>query len=237
MKITNAIILAAGEGKRLRPLTLTTPKPLLKINNKPIIEYTIELLQSKGIYEIEIVVGYLKEQFEYLTSKYDNIVLIENPEYEYSNNISSIFYASDYLKNTVILDGDILIKTPEILLNDINASMYTCFYSDQRLSEWFVNLNNENKIIFCHREGADRGYVIRSIVYLTKSDSSKLRDAIVDDFVNKNLASNYYDDVLLFTHKDQFELYCHKIKQSDVIEFDELNEYLDYLFEIGGKNA
>ncbi|EHE51606.1 licC protein [Streptococcus pneumoniae 2081074] len=61
-----AIILAAGLGTRLRPMTENTPKALVQVNQKPLIEYQIEFLKEKGINDIIIIVGYLKEQFDYL---------------------------------------------------------------------------------------------------------------------------------------------------------------------------
>lgn len=228
MKINNAIILAAGKGERLRPYTDTTPKPLLPINNKPIIEYMIELLKSKDINEIEIVVGYLKEQFEYLLDKYDNIHLIENPEYSDSNNISGVYYAKEFLHNTIIIDGDILISNPDIILSDISHAFYTCFYSNEFLNEWYVELDENNKIVTCHRDGYDSGYVVRSIVYLTEKESEKLKTDITQCFVKENMRTLYYDDVLLFKCKNDFDMYCHKIQASDLIEFDETKEYETY---------
>ena len=62
-QVRQAVILAGGEGKRLRPLTLTTPKPLLPIHGKPFAEYLIELLKKNGIQEIIFLTGYLAEKF------------------------------------------------------------------------------------------------------------------------------------------------------------------------------
>ena len=61
-----AILLAAGMGTRLRPLTLTTPKSLISVNGQPMLERQIEFLKEKGIDEIIVVTGYLNEKFEYL---------------------------------------------------------------------------------------------------------------------------------------------------------------------------
>ena len=75
-----AIIMAAGEGQRMRPLTLTTPKPLISVNGVRMIESVINALHSNGITEIYIVVGYLKEQFASLETEF-GVNLIENPLY------------------------------------------------------------------------------------------------------------------------------------------------------------
>lgn len=64
MKIKQAVILAGGQGTRLRPLTLTTPKPLIKINSTPFLEYLLILLKENGIKEVVILVGYLGKMIE-----------------------------------------------------------------------------------------------------------------------------------------------------------------------------
>ena len=60
--VKQAVILAAGEGQRLRPLTFSRPKVMIPIANKPILQYVIESLELNGIRDIVVVVGYHKEQ-------------------------------------------------------------------------------------------------------------------------------------------------------------------------------
>lgn len=76
-----AIILAAGMGSRLRPLTLNMPKPLIKINNESIIERQIKFIKEIGINEIIVMTGYLKEEFEFLKEKY-GVKIIYNDKYD-----------------------------------------------------------------------------------------------------------------------------------------------------------
>ena len=98
----NAIILAAGYGMRMVPINMERPKGLLKIKGEALIERIIRQLHEAGISEIHIVVGFMKEKFEYLMDKY-HVDLIVNPEYAKSNNLESLACAAKYLNNTLKL--------------------------------------------------------------------------------------------------------------------------------------
>ena len=114
-KIKRAIIMASGLGTRLRPLTLTVPKvpkPLLRVRGVVMIESIIDGLLANNISEIHIVTGYLKDCFAYLPDKYPNadIDLIFNEHYQECNNISSLYVARNFLDETMIIDGDQIIR-------------------------------------------------------------------------------------------------------------------------------
>ena len=105
-RIDNAVILSAGMSTRFVPLNFEIPKGLLTVKGEPLIERQICQLREKGIEEIIIVVGYMKEQFEYLVGKY-GVILVETDEYETKNNHASIWAARQYLKNTIITSSDL----------------------------------------------------------------------------------------------------------------------------------
>ena len=92
-KANKAIIMAAGLGSRLAPVTDNTPKPMVEVNGIRMIDTIIDALHKNGIYEIHIVVGYLKDEFKKLNAKYNDLDFIENPYYDRFNNISSLYVA------------------------------------------------------------------------------------------------------------------------------------------------
>lgn len=101
-----AVILAAGAGMRMIPLNMEVSKGLLEVNGEVLIERLIRQLQEVGIRKIYVVVGFMKEKYEYLMDAY-GVELIVNPEYALKNNLHSLYLAREHLTNAYVIPCDI----------------------------------------------------------------------------------------------------------------------------------
>ena len=110
-----AVLLASGMGSRLLPITINTPKPLVNVNGRRIIETLIEPLVALGIQEIYVVTGYLAPEFELLRQEYPQVTLIYNPLYATTNNISSALAAGNHFENAFVFESDLYLKNPQLL--------------------------------------------------------------------------------------------------------------------------
>ena len=223
--------MAAGLGNRMRPVTLQTPKPLIKVNGKRMIDTIVDALRNQSINEIYVVVGYLKEQFEYLKEKYD-VILVDNPDYDKANNISSLYYSRNYLKNTIILDGDQIINNINIIKQSFNNSGYVCWPIHEYRSEWILELDKNNCIKKCYRDGYSLGYELKSLSFWNKHDAMKLREYVVEEYIKNKRNDVYWDDIALFIHRDEFTLYGYPISKNDIIEIDNINELKEMGYKI-----
>ena len=224
-KVERAIIMAAGKGTRMRPVTLHTPKPLVKVNGKRMIDSVIEALHKNGISEIYIVVGYLKDQFEILPKEYENVKLIENPFYDTCNNISSLYVARDYIENAIILDGDQIIYHEKILAPEFDRSGYNAVWTDGETEEWLMTVE-KGIVTSCSRTGGKGGWQLYSVSRWNEADGKRLKHHLELEFNEKYNRQIYWDDVVMFCHADEYELGIRPMNADDVIEIDNLEELI-----------
>lgn len=221
--VKRAIIMAAGLGSRMQPVTLTTPKPLVKVNGTRMIDTVIQALHHNGIYEIYVVVGYLKEQFFDLETQYPGVKIIENPYYNTCNNISSLYVARQYLNDVIILDGDQIIYHNEILHPEFTRSGYNCVWTDSETDEWLLTVENDI-VTSCSRTGGKSGWQLYSISRWTKEDGARLRSHLELEFEEKKNRQIYWDDVALFCHPEDYTLSIMEMHEDDIIEIDDITE-------------
>ena len=222
-QVKRAIIMAAGTGSRMQPVTLTTPKPMIRVGGVRMIDTVIDALHKNGIYEIYVVVGYLKEQFAVLEQEYEGVTLIENPYYDTCNNISSLYVARDHLSDVIILDGDQVIFHPEILDPNFVRSGYNAVWTDSHTNEWVMTVEDDI-VTDCSRTGGEKGWQLYSISRWSAEDGKKLAKFLEYQFEEKENRQIYWDDVALFCHPEDFQLGIRPMDAGDIVEIDSFEE-------------
>lgn len=215
-----AILLAAGMGTRLRPLTLETPKSLVKVNGKPMIEKQIEYLKEIGIEEIIVLTGYLEEKFHYLKDKY-GVELVHNSKYNVFNNIYTMYLVREYLSDTYVIDADVYLHR-NFLKNDINKSTYFSAFKKDFKGEWIIRYDEKNRV-YDIEVGDDEGYILCGVSYWSKKDGIIIREKLEKSIEEDDFSNLYWDDIVKNNIKG-LEVYIHKIEDRDSYEIDSLED-------------
>lgn len=162
-----AVILAAGFGSRFVPLTFETPKGLLEVFGERMIERQIRQLHEAGVTDITIVVGYLKEKFEYLIDRY-GVKLLYNPEYASRNNLASVYHARKVMegRNVYLLASDHWMRNNLFHAYEC-GSWYAAAYMEGETSEWCFTLDKKGRVLDVTAGGRD-AWVMYGPACLTK---------------------------------------------------------------------
>ena len=220
-RVRRAVFIAAGFGTRLVPVTLNTPKPLVRVNGKRIIDGLIDAVLAAGIEEIIIVRGYLAEQFDQLLYKYPMIKFIENPAYNEANNISSAMCARYLLQNAYVFEADLLIHNPSIVKKYHYCSNFLGIKMD-RTDDWCFTVKDgiikEQKIggIDCWQEVG--------ISYWDEEDGRKLSDHIEKAYNMPGGKERYWDQVPFVFFPKEYNVEIRECTQEDIVEIDTFKE-------------
>lgn len=220
-RVQRAVFVAAGFGSRLVPITLNTPKPLIRVQGERIIDTLLDAVVKAGIEEIIIVRGYLSEQFDQLLYKYPNIKFLENPAYNEGNNIASLICARYFLENSYILESDIILKNPSLITKYQYQSNY-CGVPCDRTDDWCFTVDKDR--ITGVQVGGLNACQMVGISYWTKNDGKKLSECLKKVYEAPGGKERFWDTVPLNYCKDDFELVVRKCSFDDYIEIDTFNE-------------
>lgn len=142
-KVRNAIILAAGYGMRMVPINTETPKGLLEVGGETLIERIIKQLKEVGINDITVVVGFMKEQYEFLIDEY-NVKLVVNVEYAIKNNLHSLAMVAEEISNSYIIPCDIWCRNNPFK----DSELYSWYMVTDELSkESGIRINRKYELV------------------------------------------------------------------------------------------
>lgn len=215
-----AIILAAGIGTRLRPLTLDIPKSLIEINGKPILERQIEYLREIGINEIIVLTGYLAEKFNYLEDKY-GVNLIHNNKYHVYNNIYSMYLVREKLQDSYVIDADVYMCRNFLEVNPMN-SLYFSGEKEEFKEEWILNFD-ENEKVFDIEVGSGKGYIMSGVSYWNSEDGKYIKDKLEKVIESEEFYDLYWDNIVK-DNLNSLNVYVKKIRYDDWFEIDSIED-------------
>ena len=220
-RVKRAIFLAAGFGSRLVPITLNTPKPLVRVNGKRIIDSLLDAVSDAGIEDIVVVRGYLGEQFDQLLYKYPNIRFIDNPLYNESNNISSAMCVRHLLQNAYVLESDLLLRNPK-LIRKYEYQTNFLGIPVEVTDDWAFN--TKDGIIISQSVGGTNCHQMVGISYWNSEDGAKLSEDLSDVFTSPGGRERYWEQSALLYKKEHYKIAIRECKMEDVTEIDTFNE-------------
>lgn len=219
-KVDNAVIMAAGTASRFAPLSYEMPKALITVRGEVLIERQIRQLQEAGIKDIIIVVGYMKEQFEYLKDKFQ-VRIVENNDYLTRNNNASINVVKEYLGNTYICSSDNYFSENPFE-SEINDSYYAGVYADGETEEWCMNEDSEGFISHVTVGGSHAWFMLGHAFW--NENFSKKFIEILDSVYDRPETANLLWESIYIEHLDKLKMRIRKYKNDVIFEFDTLDE-------------
>jgi len=220
-RVKRAVFIAAGFGSRLVPITLNTPKPLIRVKGVRIIDTLLDAVCAAGIEEIIIVRGYLGEQFDQLKYKYPKIQFLENPLYNESNNISSMMCTRYMLQNAYVLESDLVLSNQNLITKYQFASNYLGVPTE-RTDDWCFE--TRNGIITKIRVGGRNCHHMFGISYWNQTDGARLADHIKQVYDMPGGKERYWDQVALEYFIKDYSVEVRECSFDDIIEVDTFNE-------------
>lgn len=194
-KPKKAIILAAGLGMRMVPINTEVPKALLTVKGETLIERLIHQLHEVNVYDITVVVGFMKEEFEFLIDEY-NVKLVCNMDYAKKNNLHSLAKVGSDLINTYIIPCDIWCET-----NPFNSCELYSWYmvKNQETDNTSVRLNKKYELVKTKLN--EVGDTMIGISYISLDDAGFVAKRIYSMSSQREYEHCFWEDVLFVKDK------------------------------------
>lgn len=225
-RVKRAIFIAAGMGSRMMPITLSCPKPLVRVNGVRIIDTLIDACIEAGVEEIVIVRGYLGECFNQLLDKYPNIKFVDNPDFEKYNNISSAYLVKDLIGGSYVFESDIYLVNKSLITKYQYRSNYLGVPCDET-PDWCFETDDNLRITDLHKPGKNCHHMYGISYY--DEPTGKLFEKYVEKIFNHHPGgkNHFWDDVMCHFYVDEAEIFVRECSFKDTMEVDSFDELCD----------
>ena len=197
---------------RMVPINLTTPKAFLEVNGEPLIERLIRQLREVGVKQITVVVGFMKESFEYLIDAF-GVELVVNPDYASKNNLSSLALVADRISNTYIVPSDLWCDRNPFSSHEL-YSWY--MVSDLVDNESDVRVNRKQELVKVDAFAGGNSMV--GISYLLEEDAAAVRESLKAAAADGRHDEDFWE-IALYSG-DRMRIPARVVHASDVVEIN-----------------
>jgi CTP:phosphocholine cytidylyltransferase-like protein len=217
----NAIILAAGMGTRLRPLTDDRPKSLVETAGESFFSRQLRLLDAAGIEDVTVVTGYKAEAFDPWKGR-PGLSFVHNDHYHDRNNLWSMYLARDRLGNSMVLEGDVWIAEGLIPGNAPEKSSWFSGWREGMHNEWVIRPDASGRVRRID-VASGSGFILSGISYWTAADGRFIA-SLLEELAPREKSYQLFWDEIPRSHLDEIEVMFHKIEPQDWAEIDTLED-------------
>ncbi len=207
-----AVILAAGFGMRMVPINMESPKALIQVKGEPLIERLIKQLHEVHVQEIYVVVGFMKEQFEYLIDDF-GVNLVVNNEYASTNNLHSLNFVRQKLANAYILPCDIWCRE-----NPFSCEEFYSWYmvKDSQTEKSEVRVSRQRELV--KTKNNEPGNPMIGISYITAEDAPVIQDKLAALSQNTDFDQSFWEEALY--EKGRMTVLAKVVPAASVVEIN-----------------
>ena len=221
-RVKRAIVLAAGTGARLYPVTLTAPKPLVSVKGAPLIHSVLKLLAQAGITDVCVVRGYLGFQLDRLLTEFPFVRFVENPDYYENGNITSLAVVKERLGGSYIMDADLMLANPNLVMRYQYWTNYLGIPLEKAQGWCFSS--KDGIVTGAGPNVCDGIHQIVGVSYWTEEDGLRLGRDLERVLAEPSGEKRYWDEVAIACFPEDYVVHVQPCAARDVVEIDTFEE-------------
>lgn len=218
----NAIILAAGMGTRLRPLTEELPKALVVAGVESFFSRQLRLLDRIGVSDITVVTGYKDTAFS-AWKDHPGLTFVHNDHYDDRNNLWSMHLVRDRLHDTLVLEGDVWLGEDVLPAAAPATSSWFVGWKENMRNEWVVRTDENGRVLRID-VASGQGWILSGISYWTGEDGRRIAGLIEERVTAPGWENLFWDDIPR-AHLDILDVRARRIRAGDWVEVDTLEDH------------